>query len=75
MGEHRGEEWRTKVGIIGTGLAGLCVAHHLSATQQLQAQFEVHLFEKGDCLGLDGNSFNVGDIRIDVPMRSVNPGE
>ncbi|UZJ55173.1 hypothetical protein CBS101457_004493 [Exobasidium rhododendri] len=65
---------RERVAIIGTGLAGLHAAHLLSETEDLRQRFEVHLFEKGDELGLDGSSITVEGTRIDVPLRSFNAG-
>lgn len=65
----------TRVAIVGTGLAGLVAAFHLTNTPELRHQFEVHLFERGSELGLDAHSFTTDDgQRIDVPMRSVNAG-
>ncbi|KAJ2963334.1 hypothetical protein NQZ79_g1640 [Umbelopsis isabellina] len=66
-----------KVAVIGSGLAGLTAAHHLSGSQA-----EVHLFEKAPTLGMDAASISVHpeqnssqkNIRIDVPMRSFMSG-
>lgn len=66
---------KTRVAIIGTGLAGLHSAHLLSETAELRSRFDVHLFEKSDKLGLDGSSITVDGVRIDVPLRSFNAGE
>jgi len=63
------------VAIIGTGLAGLHAAHLLSESIDLRQRFDVHLFEKGEKLGLDGSSITVDGVRIDVPLRSFNAGE
>lgn len=65
---------RRKVAIIGSGLAGLHAAYLLSETEELRERYDVHLFEKGDELGLDANSITVEGKRIDVPLRSFNGG-
>jgi protoporphyrinogen oxidase len=66
---------KQKVAIIGTGLAGLHAAYLLTETAELRQRFGVHLFEKGDRLGLDGSSVSIEGARIDVPLRSFNAGE
>ena len=38
-----------KVAVVGSGLAGLTVAHLLSNTELRDLEFEVHVFEKVDC--------------------------
>ncbi|KAJ2997782.1 hypothetical protein HDV02_005151 [Globomyces sp. JEL0801] len=60
-----------KVAVIGSGLAGLTAAHLLSK------QLNVTIFEFADKTGMDVASVSVKDInndevRIDVPMRSIN---
>ncbi|KAI9468926.1 MAG: Per1-like-domain-containing protein [Benjaminiella poitrasii] len=58
-----------KVAVIGSGLAGLTATYLLENNPD---NFEVHLFEKGDSLGMDAASVSVGpkkEFRIDVPMR------
>ncbi|KAG8950511.1 hypothetical protein FRC03_012846 [Tulasnella sp. 419] len=75
-----------KVAVIGSGLAGLTAAYGLS-TQNGKVrtrdgellEFEVHLFEKADQLGMDASSVSIdqGDtqkFRTDVPMRSFQGG-
>ncbi|KAI9278213.1 hypothetical protein BDA99DRAFT_491471 [Phascolomyces articulosus] len=62
-----------KVAVIGSGLAGLTSAYLLSHHEQ----FEPHIFEKGEKLGMDASSISVGSkdkFRIDVPMRSFMSG-
>ncbi|KAF9512758.1 hypothetical protein BS47DRAFT_1393916 [Hydnum rufescens UP504] len=74
-----------KVAIIGSGLAGLTSAFLLSTVTDDAAgvQFDVHLFEKSDSVGMDNKSITVSShsggkattqIRIDVPMRSFQGG-
>ncbi|KAG8919433.1 hypothetical protein FRC02_001677 [Tulasnella sp. 418] len=76
-----------KVAVIGSGLAGLTAAYGLS-TQNGKVrtrdgellEFEVHLFEKADQLGMDASSVSIdqGDtqkFRTDVPMRSFQGGK
>ncbi|KAF7297845.1 hypothetical protein MKEN_01408400 [Mycena kentingensis (nom. inval.)] len=68
-----------KIAVVGTGLAGLTAAHLLSAPHS-GVQFEVHLFEKAETLGMDSSSVSIGSAaegdewRIDVPMRSFQGG-
>lgn len=72
---HDSTAAKTKVAIIGSGLAGLHAAHLLSEKAEVRARFEVHLFEASGQIGLDGSSIAVDDVRIDVPLRSFNAGE
>lgn len=74
-GDGRDGKRKSKVAIIGSGLAGLSAAHLLTRSADVRDRFEVHLFERNRELGLDASSITVEDIRIDVPMRSVNAGE
>ncbi|GAA5881955.1 hypothetical protein JCM16303_003482 [Sporobolomyces ruberrimus] len=66
---------RTRVAVIGSGLAGLTAAHLLSI---VPSDVEVHVFEKSEELGMDNSSISIkgdkGSYRIDVPMRSINSG-
>lgn len=66
---------KTRIAILGTGLAGLCAAHALSQSLERRARYDIHIFEKETTLGLDGSSLSVDDRRVDVPMRSINAGE
>ncbi|KAJ1311599.1 hypothetical protein OPQ81_010076 [Rhizoctonia solani] len=74
-----------KVAVIGSGLAGLTSAHLLAKFQPrpADAEFDIHIFEKSSVLGMDAESLTVrvpGDsesekeIRVDVPMRSIQGG-
>ncbi|KAG0165627.1 hypothetical protein DFQ30_008202 [Apophysomyces sp. BC1015] len=70
-----------KVAVIGSGLAGLTAAYLLTEgkkkSRESTTQFETHLFEKGETLGMDASSISVGEkekFRIDVPMRSFMSG-
>lgn len=66
---------KIRIAIIGTGLAGLVAAYHLTATAERRQEYDVHLFERSGKLGLDASSFTTEDgQRIDVPMRSINVG-
>ncbi|GAA5963640.1 hypothetical protein JCM3765_003526 [Sporobolomyces pararoseus] len=66
---------RTRVAVIGSGLAGLTAAHLLSV---VPSDVHVHVFEKSEELGMDSSSISIkgekGSYRIDVPMRSINTG-
>ncbi|KAI9319092.1 hypothetical protein BX666DRAFT_1423201 [Dichotomocladium elegans] len=68
---------RVKVAVIGSGLAGLTTAYILSGKNS-NDQYEPHLFEKGEKLGMDAASVSIGvdndEFRIDVPMRSFMSG-
>ncbi|GAA5943168.1 uncharacterized protein JCM15063_005223 [Sporobolomyces koalae] len=72
-----GERRRTRVAVIGSGLAGLTAAHLLSVVPP-QGALSVHVFDKGDELGMDSASISIkdetGSYRVDVPMRSINSG-
>ncbi|KAF5392565.1 hypothetical protein D9757_002116 [Collybiopsis confluens] len=69
-----------KVGIIGSGLAGLTAAYMLSSHSSEEVIFEVHIFEKSSTLGMDSSSISLPvpaqrrEWRIDVPMRSFQGG-
>ncbi|KAJ6581888.1 hypothetical protein B0H19DRAFT_1207592 [Mycena capillaripes] len=68
-----------KVGIVGSGLAGLTAAHLLASSHSDEdVEFEVHLFEKTAILGMDSSSVSIGnegkEWRIDVPTRSFQGG-
>ncbi|KAH9005929.1 hypothetical protein EDB86DRAFT_3070997 [Lactarius hatsudake] len=81
---------RVKVAVVGSGLAGLTAAY-LSSTafQRVDIQygkdgpveFEVHIFEKAESLGVDSHSVSLtlpgeaGKWRVDVPMRSFRGGK
>ncbi|KAH9075737.1 splicing factor, Prp19-binding domain-containing protein [Lactarius deliciosus] len=80
---------RVKVAVVGSGLAGLTAAY-LSSTAFQRAdiqygkdgpvEFEVHIFEKAEALGVDSHSVSLtlpgeaGKWRVDVPMRSFRGG-
>ncbi|THH21020.1 hypothetical protein EW146_g481 [Bondarzewia mesenterica] len=77
-----------KVAIVGSGLAGLTAAYLLSNVTKRQhenveeIEFEVHIFEKAESLGMDSNSVSLtlpgfspkSEWRVDVPMRSFQGG-
>ncbi|GAB1519274.1 hypothetical protein RhiTH_002340 [Rhizoctonia solani] len=76
-----------KVAVVGSGLAGLTSAYLLAKFQPRPAdtEFEIHIFEKSSVLGMDAQSLTVKvradsdnakdeEIRIDVPMRSIQGG-
>ncbi|KAJ3576282.1 hypothetical protein NP233_g529 [Leucocoprinus birnbaumii] len=70
-----------KVAIVGSGLSGLTAAWLLARPLKNQdVNFEVHLFEKADSLGMDAasTSLNSSELdkqwRIDVPMRAFQGG-
>ncbi|CAE6429681.1 unnamed protein product [Rhizoctonia solani] len=75
-----------KVAVVGSGLAGLTAAYLLANFHpQLDTEFDIHIFEKSSVLGMDAESLTVkvqGDsegkngeeIRVDVPMRSIQGG-
>ncbi|GAA5943588.1 hypothetical protein JCM3775_005816 [Rhodotorula graminis] len=74
---------RPRVAVIGTGLAGLSTAYLLkqaraTRTDGSTVDFDVHLFERSDALGMDTASLSIkdedGSYRVDVPMRSINGG-
>ncbi|KAI0307505.1 splicing factor, Prp19-binding domain-containing protein [Multifurca ochricompacta] len=77
-----------KVAVVGSGLAGLAAAYLLSTVRQRvdvqhkhgPIEYEVHIFEKAEALGMDSHSVSltlpgeVGEWRVDVPMRSFQGG-
>ncbi|CAE6422196.1 unnamed protein product [Rhizoctonia solani] len=74
-----------KVAVVGSGLAGLTSAYLLAKHQPADADFEVHIFEKSSVLGMDAESLTVKvpgnsntekakEMRVDVPMRSIQGG-
>ncbi|KAH9036016.1 hypothetical protein EDB83DRAFT_2507751 [Lactarius deliciosus] len=80
---------RVKVAVVGSGLAGLTAAYLLSTAYQRvdiqfgkggPVEFEVHIFEKAETLGIDSHSVSLtlpgeaGKWRVDVPMRSFQGG-
>ncbi|KDQ54926.1 hypothetical protein JAAARDRAFT_209119 [Jaapia argillacea MUCL 33604] len=72
---------KVKVAVVGSGLAGLSAAHFLSQSPSSdEVEFEVHLFEKSDTLGMDAYSVSLPipnsdtQWRVDVPMRSFQGG-
>ncbi|KAF8604988.1 hypothetical protein BDV93DRAFT_537517 [Ceratobasidium sp. AG-I] len=71
----------------GSGLAGLSAAYLLTNTriESEGVEFEVHIFEKSEVLGMDAESLTVKvpagsglekevEVRVDVPMRSIQGG-
>ncbi|MEM9412899.1 MAG: FAD-dependent oxidoreductase [Planctomycetota bacterium] len=60
-----------KIGIIGTGIAGLSAGWYLQ-----KAGFDVVMFERGPGPGISGHGIAIpglnGDAKIDVPLRLVN---
>lgn len=80
---------RVKVAVVGSGLAGLAAAYLLSTAHQRAniqygrdgpVEFEVHIFEKAETLGMDSHSISLtlpgeaGEWAVDVPMRSFQGG-
>ncbi|GAA5901704.1 hypothetical protein JCM6882_006046 [Rhodosporidiobolus microsporus] len=73
-----------RVAVIGTGLAGLATAYLLRHANHSHSDgqpvvYDVHLFERNDQLGMDAASVSVKteegkEVRVDVPMRSINGG-
>ncbi|KAF9454942.1 hypothetical protein P691DRAFT_770043 [Macrolepiota fuliginosa MF-IS2] len=70
-----------KVAIIGSGLAGLTSAWLLTRPLKTKdVEFEVHVFEKTDVLGMDAASVSLTNSqpkkqwRIDVPLRAFQEG-
>ncbi|KAH6608344.1 hypothetical protein Trco_001690 [Trichoderma cornu-damae] len=76
--QSRGEPPKSRVAIIGTGLAGLTTAYLLK--HDGQRRYEVTLFEQADKLSLDAASVTIKDEktgtaeRIDIPPRSFCRG-
>ena len=77
---------KRKVAVIGSGLAGLTATYLLSRESlgdfngEVEESYEVHLFEKGDKIGLDAASIDVGGLdgkvyRVDSPMRAFQGGK
>lgn len=69
---------RTRIAVIGSGLAGLTAVHLLSSSADCDS--EVHLFEKASSIGMDSASIDVqgkdGRMhRVDSPMRALQSGE
>ena len=60
------EENKRKIGVVGTGVAGLTAAHLLSA------EYEVTIFESADTLGMDSASVTYAGARMDVPLRTFS---
>ncbi len=60
-----------KIGIVGSGIAGLVTAYRLT-----QAGHDVSLFEKQQSLGMDAHSLSIdleaNCVRADVPSRMFN---
>ncbi|KAM3508647.1 hypothetical protein MY11210_006649 [Beauveria gryllotalpidicola] len=69
---------KTRVAIVGTGLAGLTTAYLLQ--QDKQARFDVTLFEQAETLALDAASVTLKNTksgvreRVNIPSRSVTRG-
>ncbi|GAA5968945.1 hypothetical protein JCM11641_000786 [Rhodosporidiobolus odoratus] len=73
-----------RVAVVGTGLAGLATAYRLQVSDARyhdgsKVAWEVHLIEKNERLGMDAASLSVKtedgvEVRVDVPMRSINGG-
>lgn len=57
-----------KVAVVGSGLAGLVAAYSLAPVA------EVHIYEKGDKIGVHGASLDYKGDTIDAPMRSFAGG-
>ncbi|KAL0065643.1 hypothetical protein AAF712_007284 [Marasmius tenuissimus] len=87
---------KVKVAVVGSGLAGLTAAYSLTANskqpstresntegqggEDVEVDFEVHIFEKSSTLGMDSSSISIPvpgeeqEWRVDVPMRSFQGG-
>ncbi|KAH7104501.1 FAD/NAD(P)-binding domain-containing protein [Auriculariales sp. MPI-PUGE-AT-0066] len=66
-----------RVAVIGSGLAALTAAYRLIKDNDASnVQFEVHVFEKSDNVGMDSSSVTIDgtERRVDVPMRSFQGG-
>ncbi|KAF1813404.1 FAD/NAD(P)-binding domain-containing protein [Eremomyces bilateralis CBS 781.70] len=72
------EKRRTRVAIVGSGMAGLVTAYLLNRDQR--ERYDVTVLEQGDKLSLDSASVsvptrsNTHSERIDVPMRAFAGG-
>jgi predicted NAD/FAD-binding protein len=58
-----------KIAIVGSGIAGLSAARILC-----DAGMQVEIFEMREHLGMDADSIDVGNMRVDAPPRTFNPG-
>ncbi|OAA70716.1 Monooxygenase [Cordyceps fumosorosea ARSEF 2679] len=69
---------RTRVAVVGTGLAGLTTAYLLQ--NDAQSRFDVALFEQAETLSLDAASVTLRNAstgiteRVNIPPRSVTRG-
>lgn len=59
---------RLNIAVVGSGIAGL------SAAWLLSHRHSVTLIERFPTLGMDARSIDLGDQRIDVPLRVFYPG-
>lgn len=70
-----GNEWRVKVAIVGSGIAGLAASHYLS-----QQGHRVHLYESQPQIGMAAQTIELptddhsGMVTGDVPSRMFNAG-
>ena len=63
-------ETKTKVAVIGGGVAGLAAAWHLS--QNAAEQYHVELFEAEDRLGGHAYTVNVNNVNVDIGFMVFN---